>query len=437
MREWEVIAVRDLERATAEAGESAVALIDLGETDAGIDMANKLYHNGITIPCVVVGDKPVDDGRASVLVRPFSLEDLGTAVREAAARPTLAPAPASRVEEAEPEVRLAVGNGSAVEAPPLRRPPIPAPKPVVEPAPEPVEESPPIETSAPLETVEVEAPEPALEPEPVSAPAPVVEVPEPAWEPAPEPEPSHQPEPAWEPAPEPVAQTTTPPAPVWERPADHEATRPVFHETHPGQPPPTATPAKTGWKRRLRTGGRPQHAVQPEAEAPIVRRLKVAAAHALELEDLIGQMPFLADLHAMAAGLVGEIDRQFVCAIASVTVRRQEGFAVVAHRGLSKVESGMVILESQPLFSDVLKTRDGVLIQPVDLAQGLVAGIGGSRTEAMMVAPALVNDEIVAIVVVGGEQFTELDLDRLSELAAEAAPGLAVALLLDRLRNYY
>ena len=147
-------------------------------------------------------------------------------------------------------------------------------------------------------------------------------------------------------------------------------------------------------------------------------------------------MPFLADLHAMAEGLVSEVDRQFVCAIASVSVLRDRGYEVVAHRGLSKVEAGMVIPETQSLFSDVIKTREGVLIQPVDLAQGLVAGIGGARTEAMMVAPALVNDECVAVVVIGGDKFEELDLDRLAELTAEAAPGIAVAQLLEQLRAF-
>ncbi len=107
----------------------------------------------------------------------------------------------------------------------------------------------------------------------------------------------------------------------------------------------------------------------------------------------------------------------------------------IAHRGLSRVESGMIVLETQPLFSDVLMTREGILIQPVDLAQGLVAGIGGARTEALMAAPAVVGGECVAIVVIGGDRFTETDLDRLSDLAAEAAPGLAVAHSLQRLRN--
>jgi hypothetical protein len=41
----------------------------------------------------------------------------------------------------------------------------------------------------------------------------------------------------------------------------------------------------------------------------------------------------------------------------------------------------------------------------------------------------------VAIVIAGKGSFSENDLDRLSDLANEAAPGLAVALALARLRE--
>lgn len=410
MREWEVVTVRDIERATAEGPGSSVALIDLGETDAGVELAGQLYHNGVTIPCVVIGDKPVDAERATVLVRPFSLEELGNAVRQAAAAPT-------RQRRAEPD-----GNGAASIAPA-----VPAPAPVaVEPEPEPFVEPARFEPETPpepersrfgLTKIRVPEPEPYVEPAPSieSEQAPV----EAAVEPAYDLEPTYEPEPAYEPEPEPEL--------AYEQPAGD--VREVFHEPIA---PQRAQEPSSRWKLGRR-GKRPA-AATTEAETPLVRRLKIAAAHARELEGLIEQMPFLADLRAMADGLIGEIDRQFVCAVASVTVRRDEGFDVVAHRGLSRVEASMVIPETQSLFSDVLKTREGVLIQPVDLAQGLVAGIGGARTEALMVAPALVGDECVAVVVVGGDQFNEQDLDRLSDLAAEAAPGLAVAQLLDRLR---
>ena len=420
MREWEVVTVRDAERALAEAPGAVVALIDLGETDAGAQVADQLYHGGITIPCVVIGDKPVDESRAKVLVRPFTLEELGTAVREAAgsaarsgapaapARPTVTPKPVAAEPAApvrEPERVEHEGNGSPgvstwqgerVERP-IRSVPTVAPEPERKPvAPPPV-------------PVVVNEPEPAraavVEPEV----APRFDKDEPAWEP-----PEEESEEGWV---EPVADTDT--GSFWEEPSAAE-------------PEPPAEPAGR-WKLRRK----PTRTAAPEipAATPLVGRLKSAAAHAREIEDLIEQMPFLADLRAMADGLIGEIDRQFVCAVTSVSVRRDDGYEVVAHRGLSRVEAGMIIPVTQSLFSDVLKTHEGVLIQPVDLAQGLVAGIGGARTEAMMVAPALVNGEVAAMVVVGGERFTETDLDRLTDLAAEGAPGLAVAELLDRLRS--
>ncbi|MGH2785787.1 MAG: hypothetical protein ACRDJ1_11035, partial [Actinomycetota bacterium] len=123
MREWEVVNVRDLERATAEAAGSTVALIDLGDTDAGVQMADQLYLKGITIPCVVVGDKDAGDVRATVLVRPFSLEELGAAVRDAesrpartattAGRPAAALAPEPPAPAAPSETISLEGNGSA------------------------------------------------------------------------------------------------------------------------------------------------------------------------------------------------------------------------------------------------------------------------------------------------------------------------------------
>jgi hypothetical protein len=417
MREWEVVTVRDAERAMAEAPGAVVALIDLGETDAGVQVADQLYHGGITIPCVVLGDKPVDDSRAKVLLRPFTLEDLGTAVREAAgsaarsgapaapARPTVAPEPVAAEPAAPvrgPEKIAHEGNGSPgvsswqeerVERPIKSEPAV---------APEPEQVSPP---RPPLQVVETPEPARAAVAEPdVQAPRFTKE--EPAWEPPDE-----------ESELEPAADTDT--SSFWDEPSDAEPVR--------------ESEAAGRWK--LRRKATRTAAPEVPAATPLVGRLKSAAAHAREIEDLIEQMPFLADLRAMADGLIGEIDRQFVCAITSVSVRRDDGYEVVAHRGLSRVEAGMIIPVTQSLFSDVLKTHEGVLIQPVDLAQGLVAGIGGARTEAMMVAPALVNGEVAAMVVVGGERFTEIDLDRLTDLAAEGAPGLAVAELLDRLRS--
>ena len=166
-----------------------------------------------------------------------------------------------------------------------------------------------------------------------------------------------------------------------------------------------------------------------------MRRLKAAVASAIELERLIEEMPFLTDLSSIADGLVAEVETQLRAQVASAYVARDDGYHVVAHRGLSRVEAGMIVPSTQPLFSDVTQTGEGILIQPIDLAQGLVAGIGGARTEAMMGVPAIVNGKQVAVVIAGSDRFDQADLERLNDLAIEAAPGLAVALALSRLRE--
>jgi hypothetical protein len=52
-----------------------------------------------------------------------------------------------------------------------------------------------------------------------------------------------------------------------------------------------------------------------------------------------------------------------------------------------------------------------------------------------MAAPLEVDGRCIAIIIVGRRAFAPDDLESLDELAHEAAPGLAVAQLLDRLRN--
>lgn len=430
MRDWEVVNVRDVDEAAGSVQGAVVALIDSGDTSQGVEVADKLYRGGITIPCVIIGDVGNDHPRASILIRPFSLEDLGTAVKVAAER---GPAPAAdsspvpatpdeppvtTVTHAPPAERASTVS-SRTGAPAAAVVPAPAPEPEKEPSrrgglsvvrPEPEVEERPAEEEAgeeePLPDATVDA-EPI--PEPVETPtrttADYVRSP---LEEAVAPEPPAAPTPA-------QRESFPPPAPA----ARFEA---------PSQAEPAQPSAR--WRRKRRPQ---QQTVAAEAESPLVRRLRAAASWAREVESLLEELPVLQDLWNLADALVGEIETQFSAQVTSVFARGEDGYQAVAHRGLSRVEAGMVVPESQPLFSDVISTQEGILIQPVDLAQGLVAGIGGARTEAMMAAPVIVDGQCIAIVVVGGERFAEVDLDRLSDLATEAAPGLAVALVLQRL----
>jgi hypothetical protein len=395
MRDWELVSVRDADQAAAEAGNASVILIDLGGTDAGLVVAEQLYRGGTMIPTVVLGDVLHADSQIPVLVRPFSLEELGAAVRSVTEKP------ARGSGQAAPAVAPQTPNGEPQAAPPPReREPEPQPArqpaPAADPAPAVPRAAEPAAAREEIreeDTVEEQAAGPsegeAFEAEEV--------LPAPAFDPPP------------------ARAQPTPPQPA-------VATRQPEVRPEPGR-----------WRRRRVAEVAAQEA---QAEPPLVRRLRTAAAYAREIENLLDELPFLADLQTMADGLVEEITSALSCTVVSVSVRREGGFEVVGHRGLSRVEVSMVVPDTQPLFGDVLATGEGILIQPVDLAQGLVAGIGGARTEALMAAPAVVERECVAIVVAGGDRFSEGDLDRLSQVATEAAPGLAVALRLERLRSF-
>jgi transcriptional regulator with GAF, ATPase, and Fis domain len=143
----------------------------------------------------------------------------------------------------------------------------------------------------------------------------------------------------------------------------------------------------------------------------------------------------LNDLQGMTEALMSEVVQSFAPETAALMLRRVEGFTTYASAGLSHTEKGMVVPDDHPLFAQLISSMEPVLISPVDLAQGLVAGIGGARTEALMAAPLEVDGRCIAIIIVGRRAFTPDDLESLDELAHEAAPGLAVAQLLDRLRN--
>jgi hypothetical protein len=436
MRDWEVVNVHDVESALKEGPGSAIALIDLGTTQDGLTAAAELYQQGVTIPSVVLGDEPAPDEAVSVLIRPFSLDDLASAMQDASTKPSVAPRhPGRAVEEkatANGAATLGVKGAAATDVskprsgsppaaePPATKPPRSRPLSVVPPHQAVAAPRQPVVPAAKAQETEPQPPQDIQEPEEVEQSR-EIELPEEIVAEA-----------APEPAPPPIVTQERQARPVQTMPQAQQQTMAASAATAPAEIEESTAPGR--W--RLRRKPAPAAEVLESTESPLVHQLKRAALNAAELELLVEELPFLADLSSMADGLVAEVESQFAAQVASVFVRRQDGYHAIAYRGLSKVESGMVVPESQPLFSDVLQTGEGILIQPVDLAQGLVAGIGGARTEAMMAVPAVVHGSCVAIVIAGQDRFTEQDLDRLSDLATEAAPGLAVALALARLRQH-
>jgi hypothetical protein len=253
------------------------------------------------------------------------------------------------------------------------------------------------------------------------------------------------------PAPEPVFHVDITPAedlfaepvaPLADPVAGPIESAPVAHEVAEAAPPlePVAEDASepepaAGGRARGLFRRRPVPA-RPPARDPLVDQIRRALGGLQDLDVLIDKVPPLARPRAMAHAFLGEVVEQFRPETAAVYVLGTDGtFQVCASHGLSAVEAGMKVPAEQLLFMEITSSLEAVLIAPVDLAQGLVSGIGGARTEAIMAAPVTVDGACHGVVVVGRNDFSSDDLDALADLANEAGPGLAVAQTIDRLRS--
>jgi hypothetical protein len=396
MRDWEIETVRDA--AAVSSADAALALVDSGSTERGLETARLLWKNGVEIPFLVIGDAEAPAGTPlRVLVRPFTLQDLIEAVTEVSAAPAIEPVESGVEPAGEPEPVV-------VEEPVAAEPEGPAAVRPEGPAFAPAEEEP---AAAAQELPEAA---PAPEEEAGEAQAPSIPTTAEAIGLALRQETESEPEPV-------------PPSPVGQRP------------TAPVRPPQPAAERAEGKRRFLRRRVEPKKQAPEETEDPVVVRLKSAIHAGKDFERLLIELPVLAQPRAMAHAFLAEVVALFGPQVAAVYASGLDGsYSVIAAHGLSTVEAGMRVLPSQPLFLEIAQGLEAVLISPLDLAQGLVAGIGGARTEALMAAPLEVDGACHAIAIVGRQQFSEFDLDLLSELAEEAAPGLAVAQMLDRLR---
>lgn len=430
MDDWEVVAADSVDQAVSLAPLASIVLIGMGNTDDGLRTAHEIYSRGVTsIPYVVVGDVPPPPGAlAPVICRPFSLDDIRTAVEAAmggAARD-------ASVESVEEELAALAYEGEDLAE--VKIIDLDAER-VIRMA-DPVE--PETEDDVDDDAIDTSGVPPAPEPtEPPASSRRQKEQPQsPRVKPSARSTRSGAPSPeSAAPAQQAPAKPDPAPAPKPARAAERAKVRPE-PVRDPAQPAPQApAPAQEDQARKRFMRRKPARQVAASDESPLVAKMRRVAAAGKDLEELLAELPMLADLASMSEALLGEVVERFVPQVACVYVRSPKGFRLVAGHGLSKVERGLVVSVDHPLFGEMLRTPEAVLISPVDLAQGLVAGIAGARTEALLAAPVQVAGHCVAIIVVGRHAFSEADLDVLDALAVEAAPGLAVAQMLDRLRD--
>ena len=230
-------------------------------------------------------------------------------------------------------------------------------------------------------------------------------------------------------APAPAASAATAPAPAPSAPAATTLLeRRVIQVPEAGTvTPPAVRP--TRWRaRRQKTGTTPERQLR--------ERLARVLTATSELEQLVEDVPLLAELPALAAAIVREVQVQLEADTVALWRPAEDGWRLTAHHGLTPNEARWVVSFDQPLFCEVHATGGALLLDPVDAVQAAVAGIGGAHTESFMAAAVAAGPGRYGILAVGRDrQLVEEDLDTLGDLALEMAPGLAVAEQLARLRG--
>lgn len=167
----------------------------------------------------------------------------------------------------------------------------------------------------------------------------------------------------------------------------------------------------------------------------MARRVQAALSAGGDLESVVEMLPGLSDLRATADALLAEIVETIRPETASIYRRSGDEFTIIAGHGLTAAEARSVVPAGQSLFREVT-TGNGVLIDPVDLARGLVAGIAGTGPRVLMAAPLATEGwGCHGVVLAGGPSFEDEMLRRMCTLAERAAPSFALAQLLERIRQ--
>jgi hypothetical protein len=390
----------------------AIVLLDLGDGGASLEAARKLRGEGIHHGIVVIGTSGT--GRlagVSGLRPPFQLADLGAAMEEARQH----------------SVRATSAEG-AVSGPPAP----PARSTATSDGPTPSSAQ-PAEPEHEDDAVAPEAPPAAAASEQTGKPSS-----------AQEPKASRPPA-----AEQPRAQ-----APVRRGPSTtvpqvaHEAVRSVdeslFTGRSPTVPPGTASSGDAAaeplrskvdrWRKRLAAPAAEEPSKPSERE--LHERLVQIFAATSQIESIAAELPIVTDRVALQQAIVMAVADEFTADTVALWRRAHNGWVVVAHRGLTGREASLPVGFDQPVLHDVDARSGAILLDPTPSFQNLISGIGGAHTESFMASSVAVGSNHLGILAVGrDEPLVEADLDRLVEMAVEAAVGIGVAEHIQRMSS--
>jgi hypothetical protein len=416
------VSVPSVEEVAPKLRPDGIVLLDLGDGGASLDAARKLRRAGIQHGIVVIGTAGTG-GLAGVsgLQPPFQLTDLGAAMeqaREHSARATSAEGGGGAPRSAD-EVEVAPETPPSDSTAPTSASPAP-PSPPARPMSTPPERAP---TSSPAGSRstgdDTTAPETAPE-----APAPAA---------------SAQPR-----TPAPVRRGPSTAVPQVALEAVTSADESLFTgkaPTHPGGTPAhggaAAEPLRSKvdrWRKRLAAPAAEEPSKPSELE--LHERLVQIFAATSQIESIAAELPIVTDRAALYQAIVMAVADEFTADTVVLWRRAHNGWVAAAHRGLTGREASLPVGFDQPVLHDVDAQTGAILLDPTPSFQNLISGIGGAHTESFMASAIAVGSNRLGILAVGrDEQLVEADLDRLVEMAVEAAVGMGVAEHIERMSS--
>ncbi len=438
------VAVGSVSEVAVEPRDDTVILLDLGDPDRGRQAARALRSRGVRQGIVLIGTEDVDDLPATIgLAPPFTIGELVTAFRRllvpagqpgAAASvtddvptdvdveaPAVDPQPTGEDLVGAPEPPRWTGNApaSATAAPDeaaaglqsARPPPPPAGSTS---ASRTTEGGRPHDASA--DAVDGAGSAPGTEPVAPHGQAPETGVASPLR----------------------LGATGRVPLVAWDAVAAADPDRLGGHR-HPehaaSRQPMASDGAMSGWKRwRKRLSQSADDAAVPGKSDPLYDRMVAIFEATSSIEAIALELPVVTDRAALVEAIVQGATQELQADTVGLWQQWEKRWIPVAQHGLSRLERSMPVGRDQPLLAEIDASCGAILLDPVASFQSYITGLAGATTVSFMAAAVAVGGERFGILCVGrNEPLTEPDLDRLVDLAAEAAVGLGVAQHIERM----
>lgn len=173
-----------------------------------------------------------------------------------------------------------------------------------------------------------------------------------------------------------------------------------------------------------------------DADPSLEARLDAGIRSCRFLEAMLDELPTLATPQDVGGAILDEVLDRFDAEVVAVwALDGDSSYRVIASDRLSSAERRTTLAADQPLLKELAISGHAVLIDPTDMARGLLAGVAGTREESLLAASLLADGELVGALTVGGVGFTPEDAERLQAIAAEASLAAGLAVRLGRLRR--